>query len=66
MNKLNETKEFYWNEDTIDHFKFESSYLSKDEVIKNMVEFVLFECSLEDGETDEMLVEDLKNRVFTK
>tara|TARA_R110000782_G_scaffold73523_2_gene147086 strand:+ start:241 stop:432 length:192 start_codon:yes stop_codon:yes gene_type:complete len=62
MNNLNK---FYWNEDTLDHFKFESSYLSKDEVIKNIVEFILFECSLEDGETDEMLVEDLKNRIFT-
>ena len=62
MNNLNK---FYWNEDTLDHFKFESSYLSKDEVIKNIVEFILFECSLEDGESDEMLVEDLKNRIFT-
>tara|TARA_R110000868_G_scaffold228328_1_gene481350 strand:- start:269 stop:460 length:192 start_codon:yes stop_codon:yes gene_type:complete len=62
MNNLNK---FYWNEDTLDHFKFESTYLSKDEVIKNIVEFILFECSLEDGETDEMLVEDLKNRIFT-
>ena len=57
---------YHWNEDTIDHFKFESNYLSKDEVIDNIVEFVLCECSLEDGETDEMLVEDLTNRIFTK
>tara|TARA_R110000803_G_scaffold121540_2_gene189629 strand:+ start:498 stop:686 length:189 start_codon:yes stop_codon:yes gene_type:complete len=59
------TKKFEWNEDTINHFKFESSYLSKDIVIENIVEFVLFECSLEDGETDEMLVESLKNKIFT-
>ena len=57
---------YYWNEDTVDHFKFMSSYLSKDEVIEEIVEFVLCECSLEDGETDEMLVEDLTNRIFTK
>ena len=57
---------YYWNEDTVDHFKFMSNYLSKDEVIEEIVEFVLYECSLEDGETDEMLVEDLTNRIFTK
>jgi hypothetical protein len=57
---------YYWNEDTVDNFKFMSSYLSKDKVIEEIVEFVLYECSLEDGETDEMLVEDLTNRIFTK
>ena len=57
---------YYWNEDTVNHFKFMSSYLSKDKVIEEIVEFVLYECSLEDGETDEMLVEDLTNRIFTK
>lgn len=57
---------YYWNEDTIDHFKFESNYLSKDEVIENIVEFVLCDCSLEDGETDEMLVKDLTSRIFSK
>ena len=57
---------YYWNEDTVDNFKFMSSYLSKDKVIEEIVEFVLCECSLEDGETDEMLVEDLTNRIFTK
>ena len=57
---------YYWNEDTVDNFKFMSNYLSKDEVIEEIVEFVLCECSLEDGETDEMLVEDLTNRIFTK
>ena len=57
---------YYWNEDTVDNFKFMSSYLSKDKVIEEIVEFVLYECSLEDGETDEMLVENLTNRIFTK
>ena len=57
---------YYWNEDTVDNFKFMSSYLSKDKVIEEIVEFVLYECSLENGETDEMLVEDLTNRIFTK
>ena len=57
---------YYWNEDTIDHFKFMSNYLSKDEVIEDIVEFVLCECSLEDGETDEMLVRDLTSRIFSK
>lgn len=57
---------FYWNEDTLDHFKFEASYLSKEELVKSVTEFVEIDCHLEEGETEEMLVEDLVNQIYSK
>ena len=44
---------FYWNEDTIDHFKFIKEYGTV-ETLHNMIkEFVEIDCVLEDGETEE-------------
>lgn len=70
MNKLKYTKEyitdgekFYWDEDTITAFKFEANYMSKEELLKSVTEFVEIDCHLEDGETEEMLVQDLMNQV---
>ena len=57
-------KQFHWNEDTINHFKFESNYLSKEHIEDQVRNFVEDQCSLEDDETEEMLVKDLMNRVF--
>tara|TARA_Y100000592_G_C5312836_1_gene241019 strand:- start:118 stop:306 length:189 start_codon:yes stop_codon:yes gene_type:complete len=57
-------KEFYWNEDTVDHFKFASNYVSW-KIVHNMVkEFVDLNCFLEDGETEEELVTDLMNKIY--
>lgn len=63
MTKVNK---FYWNEDTLDHFKFEASYLSKEELVKSVTEFVEIDCHLEEGETEEMLVEDLVNQIYSE
>ena len=70
MNKLKYTKEyitdgekFHWNEDTLDAFKLEANYMSKEELLKSVTEFVEIDCHLEDGETEEMLVQDLMNQV---
>jgi hypothetical protein len=30
------TNNYYWNEETINHFKFESSYITKEETIENI------------------------------
>ena len=59
-------KKFYWNEDTLDHFKFNSNYQNEEETIKEITEFVENECSLEKGETDEMLINDLVKQVYNK
>ena len=34
------SKEYYWNEDTVDHFKFISNYSHKSEVIDAIKEFM--------------------------
>ena len=31
------TNNYYWNEETINHFKFESSYITKEETIENIL-----------------------------
>lgn len=55
---------FYWDEDTLNAFRFESNYMSKEELLKSVTEFVEIDCHLEDGETEEMLVEDLLNQIY--
>ena len=57
-------KKFHWNDDTIAHFRFESSYLTKKQTILAIKEFVEIDCVLEDNETEEMFVIDLINQVF--
>jgi len=55
------TKKYHWNEDTLDHFRFLSSYLSPKMLYAEVEEFVVNDCTLEDNETDEELVNDLIN-----
>lgn len=57
-------KEYKWNEDTIDHFKFISGYATVDEVYNMIKEFVEIDCQLEEGETEKDLVEDLMNKIY--
>mgnify|MGYP003655120633 FL=1 len=56
--------EYYWNEDTINHFKFESNYLSKEHIEDQVRNFVEDQCSLEDGDTEEKLVNDLIKQIY--
>ncbi len=53
-----------WNEDTMYHFKFISSYINIDEVTKQVEEFVDICCQLEDGDTEEKLVKDLISKIY--
>jgi len=57
-------KVYYWNEDTVDHFKFISNYSHKSEVINAIKEFVDLNCTIEDGESEEDLYNDLILKVF--
>ena len=57
-------KDFYWNEDTVDHFKFISSYTHISYVQQMVQKFVEIDCSLEDNETEEELVTDLMNKIY--
>jgi hypothetical protein len=57
---------FYWDSDTLDYFAEQSIKKTKTEVLSNVKEFVKLDCSLEEGETEEMLVEDLINKIYNK
>ena len=59
-------KRFYWNDETLEHFKLNSNYQTKEETIEEITTFVENECTLEDGETEEMLIDDLVTQVYTK
>ena len=59
-------KKFYWNEETINHFKLDSNYFSYEEVVNEITSFVENECSLEDNETEEDLIKDLTKQVYNK
>ena len=55
---------YHWNEETIEHFVTESNFHSK-EVIKEFVaDFVYVNCQLEDGDTEEELVNDLMSKIY--
>jgi hypothetical protein len=58
------TFKYTFNEDTVDHFKFMSSYASKEEVYSEIEEFVENNCTLEENEVEKDLVEDLLNQVY--
>jgi len=57
---------YHWNTDTINHFRFESNYDSYDNIKEQVKNFVEINCSLENGETEEMLVKDLLNQIYNK
>ena len=55
---------YTWNEETVEHFKFESSYENREKIEQRIREFVELECDLEDGETEEDLANDLIETVY--
>ena len=57
------TTKYYFNPDTISHFQFLSSYLSGEDLYEKIQEFVEIDCTLEDGETEVELAEDLYKQV---
>ena len=55
---------YNWNEETVQHFKFESFYEGREKIEQRIKEFVEIDCDLEDGETEEDLVDDLIDAVY--
>lgn len=66
---------FYWDEDTISHFrnmlsfsivdtKLNVKYHINKRVNKLIKQFVIDDCELEENETHEMLIQDLTNQVY--
>ena len=57
---------YYWNPETINHFQFMSSYLSGEDVLEIIQDFVSIDCTIEDGDTEEDLVADLTKVVYNE
>lgn len=55
---------FYWDKNTLDAFRLEANYMTKEELLISVTDFVEIDCDLEEGETEEMLVEDLMNQIY--
>tara|TARA_B100000902_G_C27226931_1_gene872721 strand:+ start:411 stop:590 length:180 start_codon:yes stop_codon:yes gene_type:complete len=55
-------KNFFWNNDTLVYFK-ELKNMSEDTFLREVVNFVKYECDLENGETYEDLQVSLINQV---
>jgi len=47
----------YFNDDTIKHFQFESNYVSKKEIQKQVNEFVEIDCEYNSNEDKQMLID---------
>ncbi len=56
----------YFNDDTINHFKFESNYVSKKEIQKQVNEFVEIDCEYNSNEDKQMLIDTLIKLIYTK
>ena len=59
-------KEYKWNEDTINHFKFISNYAEIEEVFEMIKDFVEIDCQLEDGETEQDLIMDIMSKIYPR
>ena len=53
-----------WNEETLQHFKFQSKYTGAKEVLDAVISFVECDCIPEDGETEEDLIADLMEQIY--
>ncbi len=55
----------YFINDTINHFRFESNYLSKKEIQKQVNEFVEIDCEYNSLEDKQMLINTLIKLIYT-
>jgi len=55
----------YFNEETIRHFQFESNYISKDEILKSVIEFVEIDCKYNNVEEEQMLINTLMKLIYS-
>ena len=53
-----------WNEDIVNHFRFESMYENEGKIEQRITEFVEINCNLEDSESEQDLVDELMNEVY--
>ena len=62
--KLKKNMKNNWNEDIVNHFRFESMYENEVKIEQRITEFVEINCNLEDSESEQDLVDDLMNEVY--
>ncbi len=58
------TKKYYWDPDTIEYFVDLYDTDGEDHMFNRILEYVKYECHLEDGETHQDLNVDLIDRVY--
>jgi len=63
---MSNSKQIYWNPDTIDHFIFISNYADVDQVLTHVTAFVEADCELQGDDTENDLVEDLMNKIYER
>ena len=54
----------YFNDDTINHFQFESNYVSKEQIQKQVNEFVEIDCEYNSIEDEQMLINTLMKLIY--
>jgi hypothetical protein len=52
------------DEYTLSAFRFESNYMSKEELLKSVTEFIEIDYHLEDNETEEILIQYFMNQIY--
>ena len=57
---------YTWNEDTLDHFKFIANYDTKVNLLYEITEFVENNCTIEENEVEQDLIDDLVAQVYTE
>ena len=62
--KIRKNMKNNWNEDIVNHFRFESMYENAEKIEQRITEFVEINCNLEDSESEQNLVDDLMNEVY--
>ena len=60
---MNNNITFDWSKETLEHFREVMGYSSKQQLIDKVLRFVRVDCSLEDGETEMDLVNDLIHQI---
>lgn len=55
---------FNWNEETIQHFKFQSNYTGAKEVLDAVTSFVEYDCTLDYEEQEQELINDLMSIIY--
>jgi len=55
---------FHWDEETIQHFRFQSNYLNEKQIKASVIDFVECDCDPEDEETEEELIADLMSLIY--